>query len=104
MCKCKSYNMGFGEVPEVVIYPANPELAGGRDSVCVDACIAGCIEYLWGLGMPTLNSCCGHGKNMPSVVIPESYNPADYLDALADFDYRDWVVMRWELSGHKRSH
>ncbi len=100
MCNCQSYNMGGGEVPEVVLYPKSKDIAGGRESVCVDACIAGAISHLWECGLQTLNSCCGHGKESPSVVVPESGDPHEYLSALAAFDGRHWVVLRWELVAH----
>lgn len=37
--------------------------------VCVDTCIATEIGYLWHQGVMTLNSCCGHKKLKPSVVV-----------------------------------
>lgn len=101
MCNCQSYNMGGGEVPEVVLQPHDAALTGGRDSVCVDACIADAIAHLWKCGLPTLNSCCGHSKEPPSVVVPGSSDPQAYLAALGAFDGRQWLVLRWELVAHK---
>lgn len=101
MCDCNSYNMGDGSgVPEVILNPPDVGLADGKASVCVDACIAGAISHLWSLGLATLNCCCGHSTDNPSVVIPEGADPQSYLTALRSFDGRDWRIYRWELAGY----
>lgn len=101
MCNCQSYNMGGGEVPEVVLRPQDPALTGGKESVCVDACIADVIQSLWGKGLATLGCCCGHGSRTPDVVIPEHSDPGAYLSAIAEIDSREWNVLRWKLVTHK---
>lgn len=48
--------------------------------VCIDSCIASEIAYLWHNGVRTLNSCCGHGKNHPSVIVePDDYRKMELL-------------------------
>ena len=48
--------------------------------VCIDLCIASEIAYLWHNGVKTLNSCCGHGKAMPSVIVDtDDYRKMDLL-------------------------
>jgi len=37
--------------------------------VCIDVCIATEVGRLWLNGVKTLNSCCGHGKMRPWVII-----------------------------------
>lgn len=102
-CNCDSYNQGDGTgTPEVILYPKDPILTGGRESVCVDSCISGVISHLWDVGLPTLNSCCGHNKSEPSVVIPEGNDPQNYLSVIAEIDSRDWTVFMWGLVGHRR--
>jgi hypothetical protein len=101
MCNCQSYNKGGGEVPEAVLSPQDTDLTCGRESVCVDACISDVILHLWGRGLATLGSCCGHGSRDPNVVIPEECDPNAYLSAIAEIDSRDWDVLRWELIKYK---
>lgn len=37
--------------------------------VCIDTCLATIVAWLWHHGVTTLNSCCGHGKLTPSVIV-----------------------------------
>lgn len=43
----------------------------GSKIVTIDTCIATEIGYLWHQDVVTLNSCCGHQKMSPSVVVAE---------------------------------
>lgn len=75
-CRCISYNrpdLG-GDVKEIVV--TVPEhiraMTDGRDTVCLDLCIAPLVLSMWAHGIPTLNSCCGHrGAFDRSVIIRE---------------------------------
>ncbi|MFJ7174548.1 DUF551 domain-containing protein [Citrobacter freundii] len=97
-CNCHSYNRQDGEVPNVILnVPENIRIyTDGRENVCVDACIADVISQLWQEDLPTLNSCCGHGREAPAIVIPQDAEPKKYLDMLSRIDARSWVVSRWE--------
>lgn len=104
-CNCHSYNGQFGNIPEVIV--TVPEqlftMPDGRKTVCIDACIVKEVLELWTGGFPTLNSCCGHGKLPPSLIVQEGIEPARYLAALAEIDpERDWVISRWELVDYTR--
>lgn len=63
-CHCRGVD--FGTYKNVVSMKT-PE----GEWVCIDTCIATEIGYLWHQGVKTLNSCCGHGKLEPSVVVDE---------------------------------
>jgi hypothetical protein len=39
--------------------------------VCIDVCIATEIGRLWMNGVTTINSCCGHGKLPPAVIVTD---------------------------------
>ncbi len=39
--------------------------------VCIDTCIATAIGWLWHHDVVTLNSCCGHGRMNPTVIVAE---------------------------------
>lgn len=98
-CNCHSYNADAGSVPNVILEVPEEILrfTDGRQTVCIDACIAETIANLWGLGLPTLNSCCGHNKSRPEIIIPENRDPSEYLVALSEIDPgREWSVSRWE--------
>lgn len=44
-----------------------------KNTVCVDACLAKEIQYLWSKGVMTSGCCCGHKKEAPYIgVFPES--------------------------------
>lgn len=102
-CNCESYNQGDGTgVPEVVLTPEDINLTDGKTSVCVDACISDVVLHLWKSGLPTLNSCCGHNKSEPSVVIPEECDPQEYIKAIGEIDNREWHILRWELITHRK--
>lgn len=98
-CDCHSYNQNNNGKPNVILTVPADILAytDGRETVCIDACIADVIKELWARHMPTINNCCGHGKWKPQIIIPQDIEPNGYLDALSEIDAdRDWVVSRWE--------
>ncbi|HEJ7836565.1 TPA: hypothetical protein SMH97_004061 [Serratia marcescens] len=102
-CDCHSYNADDGTVPNVILeVPDNiRRYTDGRERVCIDACIADAILHLWERGLPTLNSCCGHNKHEPQIIIPDvDFEPGQYFEALAEIDKRHWIVSRWERVDH----
>ncbi len=102
MCNCKSYNNfnNKGQAPDKEAILKVPDKflhhTNGRETVCIDACIAHVIQGLWDQGIPTLNSCCGHGKEPPSIVMTDHMDPTAMLAAISALDDREWVVSRWE--------
>lgn len=71
-CNCYSYNWCVGETPEVVLnVPDFIFKLTSRDTVCIDACIVDDIRKLWSAKVVTLNSCCGHNKVAPSIVLED---------------------------------
>ena len=44
-------------------------------TICIDTCIASEIGYLWHQGVETLNSCCGHMKEDPTVIVTKESIP-----------------------------
>jgi len=43
----------------------------GKAEIAIDPCIEEEIKFLWSKGIATINSCCGHDKLPPSVVVLE---------------------------------
>ncbi len=101
-CDCKSYNLGGGKRPEVVLdLPDNIDTEKKNRTVCIDACIAAAIKTLWSKGYETLGCCCGHGKTNPGIVIAGGYGDADVLTILLELsqvDERDWDIFQWKLT------
>lgn len=102
-CRCISYNrpeLG-GDVGEIVV--TVPEhiraMTDGRDTVCLDLCIAPLVLAMWARGIPTLNSCCGHnGKLPPRCVIvnmADAQRARDVADEMGD----DADVLYWPDEG-----
>lgn len=102
MCECKSYNKDTGSVDEVILESPDLWLSDGRETVCVDACIAGVISRLWDAGLATLNCCCGHNTENPSLVIPPYEDPDKYFKELKLIDTRSWTIYQWTLLKHER--
>ena len=72
----------------------------GRETVCIDECIAPTIQKLWEYGIETEGCCCGHGKDYCTLIIPHSYSP--YMlyrcySLLETIDNRRWSIMQWRL-------
>lgn len=99
-CNCHSYNMNIGIKPEIKVVPPafigetrmNPDLP-----ICLDACIADTIQHLWKRGELTLNCCCGHNKNLPSIVIDASQDPDRVRQIIKEVDDRDFELFAWKL-------
>lgn len=75
-CACISHNCPEADQtdPEVILtVPADLRATIGRDTVCVDACIADLIMDMWTAGIVTRGSCCGHnGRHRRSVIVDDS--------------------------------
>ena len=99
-CNCKSYNLdGDGSTDEVLQLPDWVDTARQNRTVCVDACIAKVILYLWQHGIETLGCCCGHNKEKPNVVVGSGVSAADDVYGLiANVDDREWDVLQWQLA------
>lgn len=103
-CNCQSYNWDIGERPEIALTPP-PRIAETRARpdapIMVDACIADAVQALWGAGHSTLGSCCGHGRQRPSLVLGDDYREPDkareVAAVLAAVDGREWDLMVWRL-------
>lgn len=86
-------------VPETMrIYRCDGEV---KRQVSVDACIASVISHLWECGIRTLNCCCGHGTEKPSIIFDEGMSDADAKaaeEAIAQVDGRKFDLLSWKLT------
>jgi len=103
MCNCHSYNqdgLDSSKSPEVILCPPE-ELHIGKDSICVDACIAHVVAHLWENMIPTLNSCCGHNKEAPRIVLDEKfldeYKACNIREIISEVDNRNFELFCWQL-------
>ncbi len=98
MCNCHSYNMNTGDTPEVIL--STPAQFGASKDICVDACIAHVIKELWYAGIWTVNSCCGHNKEAPSIIFSENL-PDDKVEKIKKIisrvDDRKFQILSWKL-------
>lgn len=62
-CHCVDVEMGSHDNQVSMLNPFTNKW------ICVDTCIATYVGWLWHQGIETLNSCCGHGKVRPSVIV-----------------------------------
>lgn len=97
MCDCISYNRPepYQKTPSRILTPSE-SLGLGKETICVDACIADQVEAMWAAGVATLSTCCGHNGQFDRhvVVVPEHAEKAKA--ALADFP-DPLVVYCWRL-------
>lgn len=97
MCDCISYNhpdLG-GTTTEIVLQP--PPFIG-KDTVCIDACMVDTIKALWGAGVVTRGSCCGHNGafGRPSVVVEAEYAEKAARIVPLGVDVLYWELRRWD--------
>ena len=103
MCNCHSYNMQIGSEPEEVLKVADYfhfEQMDGKRHISVDSCIAPVIKALWRAGIGTLNCCCGHNIDNPSIIFPEHITPAEIHKAktiINKLDGREFSLKAWRL-------
>lgn len=89
-----------GKTPEVLLIPPK-DLGIGKDSICVDACIAEIIKHIWAHGIMTLNSCCGHNKLEPSIILEQGCSEEKALKVkalIAEIDNREFKLLSWKLT------
>lgn len=97
---CHSYNGDFGSTPEVLLTMLTSIMPDGEreyKKVAIDACIAPVIQYLWDNDVYTGGSCCGHGKNNPSIVLEmgvENYSRVREL--IKEKDERYFELTQWK--------
>lgn len=95
---CRSYNLGIGTVPEVVL--PKPPWSSRDEGIAVDACIANVVQAVWDAGFVTLGSCCGHGIEGPELVLGDSVQAHDVPEIeriIARHDTRRWTLLQWQL-------
>ena len=72
-CHCIDVDFGTyaNTIQLVAPFPLYDILGDEKDTrvVVIDTCIATEIGYLWHQGVRTENSCCGHRKMRPTVVV-----------------------------------
>lgn len=96
-CNCKSYNWEVGSVPERIL--ETPKDWGiERKTVCIDECIADVVQHLWNNGVVTEGSCCGHNRQLPSIILSE--NTQDYNNIhtlITEVTNRKIKLLQWQL-------
>lgn len=97
---CHSYNGDFGSKPEVKLTMLTSILPDGKRTykdVMVDACIAPVVQHLWDNGVTTGGSCCGHGKQPPSLVLGEGdENYSKIRELIKEKDDRWFELSQWK--------
>lgn len=88
-CHCENVDFGSYENQVIMKHPSGK-------LVCIDTCIATEIGYLWHNSINTLNSCCGHKKLLPTVIVnPDDYEKMDnlgYKFKIAPSGYREYFL------------
>ncbi len=101
MCSCYSYVDTYGLNPKIRLQ--KPEWSSRHgDTIEIDACIAAVVKNIWDAGYITLSSCCGHGKDSPSLVLGSGSDSShekllDICKIIKSMDGRVFRLYRWEL-------
>lgn len=85
----------------VVELPAFMWIELTRKNISLDLCIIPEIKALWDVGIPTRGCCCGHGKDLPSVIISSGARDGQIqlaVQILEKMDKRRWFVLQWRLN------
>lgn len=90
-CNCHSYNWDIGEVKPIGMITSEGE------QVFIDECISRVITQLWANGIHTVNSCCGHGRLQPSIVLAQDADPLEASTVIAKIDTREFKLLQWQL-------
>jgi hypothetical protein len=90
-CHCKNIDFGTYENTVTMISPFTQyDICGDlkqSNIVCIDTCIATIIGWLWHQGVDTTNSCCGHGKYPPSVIVTD-----ESIDKMKELGYKETKI------------
>jgi hypothetical protein len=101
MSKCFCKDVDFGSYDHQVSMKC-PLIERNDGWVCIDVCIATEIAELWHKGIKTLNSCCGHQKLQPTVIVDEKDEPKmielGYKSEKAQSGLNMWLLTEAEQS------
>ena len=105
-CDCISYNQPetYQKTKSVILRPPfsdkpaeGPEVP--HKEVSIDARITEVIKHLWANGIYTLNSCCGHNKENPSVILGNNRKDGEKIrEKIKEVDTRNWDLLSWTLT------
>ena len=94
MCDCYSPSWFLGSRPAEVL--ENPFTGEG---VAIDYCIADSVSRLWAHGIETKNSCCGHNKAKPIIMLADNSDAntfATVRELLVEYaDEREFTLASW---------
>ena len=86
---CKSGNIISLEYPKILL----DQMVGEYDpTIKIDECIVPVIQKLWDNEIITLESCCGHGRKRPHVVISTIENMLYAGEIINEVDNRSWEI------------
>lgn len=67
-----------------------------KESVQVDACLAGEIIWLWDNGIKTTGCCCGHGRHLGFIQVTDNC-----IERMQELGYQNYIYED-EFGGEKR--
>lgn len=82
MCDCVDVGMGTYDNQVVLPYPPHMSKENGftKTFAGIDRCLEKEIKYLWSLGIPTIESCCGHNLCMGYISVKNEQNEKKMRD------------------------
>lgn len=93
-CNCHSYNWDIDEDKEEILQL--PKWCGVDKKVSIDKCIAPVIKHLWEHHVYTINSCCGHNRTFPTIILGENEeNYYQIRQLIKEVDDRYFELSQW---------
>jgi hypothetical protein len=69
-------------------------------TISCDQCLVEVVQHLWKYKIQTKGCCCGHGEQLPSIVVSSGYG-SDDIDRIeqliAEVDVRHFHILQWQL-------
>lgn len=94
MKKCNCYSAIDGKGQESIMAKA-PDWSS-KEWISIDVCVWPFVKALWDAGIETGGSCCGHGKEHPSVVLWHYKDISQAIDVALDSGNVDVKIFAWK--------
>ena len=94
MNKCNCYSAIDGEGQESI--RAKAPSWSSKEWISIDVCIWPFVKELWSHDIQTGGSCCGHGKEEPSVVLVNYDDIGDAIAVALDSGNPDVKIFAWK--------
>lgn len=94
MKKCNCYSTIDGNGQESI--RAKAPKWSRKEWISIDVCVWPFVKALWDANIQTCGSCCGHGKEQPSVVLAHYKDISNAITVSLDSGNVDVKIFAWK--------